>query len=153
MKVDKMIDSSIPIGAIFSIIHREHLVFAHEEAKYLNITGSQIPCLLMISKKQGITQEELANNKFHIDKGFIARIVRKLEDDEFIYRVHDPKNRRKYHIFLTEKGKNCVHEIKGIEEKWKKIVFEGLEKDEISKLMEVLILLAENSIEKIKNRS
>ena len=148
MKVDKMADSDIPIDAIFSIIHRKHLIFTHKAAEHLNITGKQIPCLLMVSNRPGITQEEIANI-FQIDKGFIARILRKLEDNGFIYRVRGPENRRKYHIFLTEKGKSSIPEIEGIEEKWKKVVLEGLEKDEISKLMEVLNLLAENSIEKI----
>ncbi|MEN6551302.1 MAG: hypothetical protein ABFC34_00285 [Methanobacterium sp.] len=40
-----------------------------------------------------------------------------------------------------------------MEEKWKKVVLEGLEKDEISKITEVLNLLAENSTGKIKNHS
>lgn len=44
----------------------------------------------MVSDRPGITQEEIANI-FQIDNGFIARIVRKLEDNEFIYRVCSPE--------------------------------------------------------------
>lgn len=147
-----MIDPDIPLEVLFSILNRNHFVFVNKEAKHLNITGSQMPCLKFISHKPGITQEDLANT-FQIDKGSIARAVKKLEDNELLYRINDPANRRKYLIFLTEKGENIIPEIKGIEERWKKIVCEGLNEDENSKLMEFMNLLAENSIEKIKNRS
>jgi DNA-binding MarR family transcriptional regulator len=140
---------NIPLEALFPIICRNHHVFTDEEAKSLNISGQKIPCLMMIYYKPGITQEELVNI-FQIDKGFIARLVRKLEDDGLVYRTRDTENRRKYHIFLTVKGEKIIPAIRDIEEKWKKIMFKGLENDEISKLMEFLNLLTENSM-KTKN--
>jgi Transcriptional regulators len=148
--VEEKLNSDIPIEALFSIICRNQFVFVNRESKKLNITGRQIPCLRLISDHPGITQDDIANT-LQIDKGFIARVVKKLEDDDFLYRTIDPTNRRKYHIYLTEKGKNIIPEIKAIDEKWEKIVFEGLKKDEKCKLMDFIELLAKNSIEKIKN--
>ncbi|MCE7698815.1 MAG: MarR family transcriptional regulator, partial [Methanobacterium paludis] len=77
----------------------------------------------------------------------------KLEDKGFISRTLDPENRRKYLIFLTEKGEQTVPKIRGIERKWEKVVCEGLSDEEHSQLLEFLNVLAKNSIEKFKNHS
>ncbi|MFA0834325.1 MAG: MarR family winged helix-turn-helix transcriptional regulator [Methanobacterium formicicum] len=149
---NKMGDLEIQLEILLSIICRNHLVFTNRKAKRLNIKGRHIPCLMLISDCPGITQDEIAYIH-QIDKGFIARIVKELEDDEFLCRTIDPENRRKYHISLTEKGKDIIPKIKDIDEEWKEVVCEGLNEDEISKLMEFMNLLAENSIEKIRNRT
>ena len=60
--------------------------------------------------KRSITQEELAAH-FHIDKGTVARALRKLEDKNYLFRKVDSKNRRRYLIYLTEKGRNAVPNI------------------------------------------
>lgn len=149
---EKIEDSEIQLEILISIVSRNHLVFINREAKALNIKGKQIPCLMVISKHPGITQDDIVR-LFQIDKGFIARIVRELEDDKLIYRTIDPENRRKYNIFLTENGKNLIPKIKDIEEKWNKIVCEGLNKDENLKLMKFMSVLAQNSVDTIKNQS
>lgn len=149
---EKIEDSEIQLEILISIVSRNHLVFINREAKALNIKGKQIPCLMVISKHPGITQDDIVR-LFQIDKGFIARIVRELEDDRLIYRTIDPDNRRKYNIFLTENGENLIPKIKDIEEKWNKIVCEGLNTDENLKLMKFMSVLAQNSVDKIKNQS
>lgn len=149
---EKIEDSEIQLEILLSIVSRNHLVFINREAKALNIKGKQIPCLMVISKHPGITQDDMVR-LFQIDKGFIARIVRELEDDKLLYRTIDPENRRKYNIFLTETGENIIPKIKDIEEKWNKIVCEGLNKDENLKLMKFMSVLAQNSVDKIKNQS
>lgn len=149
---EKIEDSELQLEILLSIVSRNHLVFINREAKALNIKGKQIPCLMVISKHPGITQDDIVR-LFQIDKGFIARIMRELEDDKLLYRTIDPENRRKYNIFLTKKGENLIPKIKDIEEEWKKIVCDGLNNDENLKLMKFMGLLAQNSIDKIKNQS
>lgn len=149
---EKIENSEIQLEILLSIVCRNHLVFINREAKALNIKGKQIPTLMVISKHPGITQDSIVK-LFQIDKGFIARIVRELEDDKLLYRTIDPENRRKYNIFLTEKGENIIPKIKDIEEEWNKIVCDGLNKDENLKLVKFMSLLAQNSVDKIKNQS
>lgn len=148
----KIMSSDIPLPGLLSIISRNHFIFINKETKDLDLTGGQFPCLIAISHKPGTTQDYIAN-KHQIDKGSIARAVKKLEDNEFVHRIPDPKNRRKYLLFLTKKGENLIPQIRSIEEKWEKMVCEGLKEDEKDNLMEFLTLLAENSIEKIKKQN
>lgn len=142
----------IPLEGLLSVITRNHFIYINRETKDLNLTGGQLPCLILLSHKQGVTQDYIAR-KFHIDKGTIARAVKKLEDKGFISRTLDPENRRKYLIFLTEKGEQTVPKIRGIERKWEKVVCEGLSDEEHSQLLKFLNVLAKNSIEKFKNHS
>jgi len=148
----KIADLDIQLEIFLSIIWRNHFVFLNRETKKLNIKGTHAPCLMVISEHPGITQEDIANI-FQIDKGFIARIVRELEENELLYRTVDPDNRRKYNIFLTENGENIIPKLKNINKKWEKLVCEGLNEDESFKLIEFMDLLAQNSLEKIKNQS
>jgi DNA-binding MarR family transcriptional regulator len=143
--------SDIPLPGLLSIISRNHFIYLNQETKDLDLTGGQFPCLITISHKPGTTQDHIAK-KLQIDKGSIARAVKKLEDNELIHRIPDPKNRRKYLLFLTKKGENIIPQIKSIEEKWEKTVCEGLREDEVTTLMEFLNVLAENSTEKIKKQ-
>lgn len=76
--------------------------------------------MIFLSHKQGITQDDIAR-KFQIDKGAVARSVKKLEDREFIRRIPDPENRRKYLIFLTEKGEQTIPELNAIEKNGRKL--------------------------------
>ncbi|BDZ68016.1 hypothetical protein GCM10025860_14640 [Methanobacterium ferruginis] len=76
----------------------------------MNLTEGQVPYLMALSKKPGITQDDLAG-MFYIDKGTIARSIQKLEDKELVQRVQDPVNRRRYKLSLTEKGEGIIPEI------------------------------------------
>ncbi|WP_286244219.1 MarR family winged helix-turn-helix transcriptional regulator [Methanobacterium ferruginis] len=101
---------NIPFKGLLSIIVRNHFIFMNRELKHLNLTEGQVPYLMALSKKPGITQDDLAG-MFYIDKGTIARSIQKLEDKELVQRVQDPVNRRRYKLSLTEKGEGIIPEI------------------------------------------
>lgn len=148
----KIMNSGIPLQGLLSIVSRNHYIFINKKSKTLGLTGRQFPCLILLSHKPGITQDDIAKT-FQIDKGSVARSVKKLEDDEFIHRIPDPKNRRKYLLFLTKKGEKVIPKVRAIEEEWEKMVCEGLEESEKVKLREFVTLLAKNSIDKLKKQN
>ena len=71
--------NDMPIGTLITTISRAHLIFLFTEIKKLGLTGGQFQFLQALSKRDGITQEELAYN-FHMSEGTIAKALRKLED-------------------------------------------------------------------------
>ena len=123
----------------------------NKELKYLELTEGQVPCLMAISKKPEITQDDLAR-MFHIDKGTIARTIRKLEEKKLVNKFQDQFNRRRYLLSLTEKGEDIIPEILRAEEKWENIIFKGFSEEEHSWLVEGMKKLAENSLELGKNQ-
>lgn len=122
----------------------------NRELKHLNLTEGQVPYLVALSKNEQLTQDDLAN-MFYIDKGTIARTIQKLEEKELVQRLHDPVNRRRYRLSLTEKGEEIVPEILHAEKKWENILFKDFSDKESSLLVENVATLAKNSLKLNKN--
>ncbi|HOI39973.1 MAG TPA: MarR family transcriptional regulator [Methanobacterium sp.] len=135
----------IPFRGIMSIITRNHYIFMNHELKHLELTDGQVPCLLVLSKKEGITQDELAK-MFYIDKGTIARAIKKLEEKGMVNKVQDPLNRRRYLLSLTQKGEQVIPVILQAEKKWENILFKGFSNEERSYMLNKMTILAENSL-------
>ncbi|HML04204.1 MAG TPA: MarR family winged helix-turn-helix transcriptional regulator [Methanobacterium sp.] len=147
-KLLKSDDQDISIGLIFSMIHRTHMIFINDKIKDMDITAGQIPFLMVLSREEGITQDELAAH-FHIDKGVVARALRKMEDNGYLFREIDPFNRRRHLIYLTGKGKNTVPQIIDIDKKWENSMHSQISKDEYNQVFGVLKKMALNCLEKV----
>lgn len=88
---------------------------------------------------------------FHLDKGAIARTLKKMEDSGYISRIVDPDNRRAFRISLTEKAYKIAPDISAIEEQWEVRITRGLSPDEQARYLSFLHNAADNSIIAIKN--
>jgi len=139
-------DSHIPFGIMVSMIHRTHMIFVNDKIKHMDINAGQIPFLMVLSHEEGITQDDLASH-FHIDKGVVARALRKLEDNEYLFREIDPSNRRRHRIYLTEKGKTTVPKITAIDKEWENAICSRLSKEEYNHISGILKTMALNCLE------
>ena len=83
---------------------------------------------------------------FYLDKGTVARAVRKLEDSGYICRTQDPDNRRAHRLSLTGKGKKILPYIKEIANKWDKDVCKGFSQEDLDKFNSLLRTICERSI-------
>lgn len=90
-----------PIGRYISQIYRKGNSFISKEISKFGIGSGQIMFLMQLYKKDGISQEELAEN-LHIDKGTTCRAIKKLEEESFLIRVKDENDKRAYKLYLTE---------------------------------------------------
>ena len=147
-KLLKINNSKIPLGLIVSMIHRTRMMYLNDRVGDMDMTPGQFPFIMVLSNEEGITQEELAAH-FHIDKGTVARALRKLEDKNYLFRKVDSKNRRRYFIYLTDKGKRTVPKITNIEQEWENSICSKFSEEEYSRLFEILKILAINSLEKV----
>jgi len=148
IKLLKIDNSEIPLGLLVSMIHRTRMMYLNDKMKDMDITAGQFPFIVVLSHEEGITQEELAAH-FHIDKGTVARALRKLEDKEYLFRKVDSLNRRRYLIYLTEKGRRTVPKIISIDKEWENSMCTKFSKEEYQNLFNILKVLAGNSLEKI----
>ena len=134
----------IPFGAIVSITSRGRLVFLNDRLRPLGLSAGQFPVLMLLSKEQNIMQETLVRH-YHLDKGTIARTVRKLEDAGYIRRIIDPGNRRAVRLFLTEKGERVTPLLKAIDREWEDEICAGLTYGERRTLNTLMRTVAGNS--------
>lgn len=140
--------SDIPLGVFISIIHRTHIIHLNKEMKDLELTAGQFPFLIHLSHNEGITQDDLAIH-LHIDKGTVARALKKLEDNGFIYREINPENRRRYLLFLTEKGTQVVPQIQSIDKEWEDSICSNFSDNERNHLFDILQTVATKSLERV----
>lgn len=100
-------------------------MFLNDRLQPLGLSAGQFPVLMLLSKEQNITQETLVRH-YHLDRGTIARAVKKLEDAGYIRRITDPGNRRAVRLFLTEKGELALPDLHEINRAWETLALSGL---------------------------
>lgn len=66
--------------------------------------------LLYIASHPDATQDEISH-RMTIDKVTITRAIHRLEEGGYLTRTLDETNRRKFRIFLTEKGKCLANDV------------------------------------------
>lgn len=138
------VPGEIPFGAIISITGRGRSIFLNDRLRPLNLSAGQFPVLMLLAMEQNIIQERLVRF-YHLDKGTIARAVRKLEDAGYIRRIVDPENRRAVRLFLTDKGEKVVPVLQAINRDWEDRVCAGLPANKREILLSLMHRIAENS--------
>ncbi|WP_017413326.1 MarR family winged helix-turn-helix transcriptional regulator [Clostridium tunisiense] len=111
--------------------------YTDEAMVKLNLTSGTYPFLLVLYRKEGINQNEISR-ELNVDKAMSARSIKKLIDLEYIEKKEDEKDSRAYKLYLTEKGRAIVPEIKKEIQQWIKIITKDLSKDEEALLEEML---------------
>lgn len=134
----------IPLGAVVSLINRSKHVFLNNRLRSLDLSAGQFPILILLAKEQNIMQDRFVQH-YHLDKGTIARAVRKLENGGYIRRITDPDNRRAVRLFLTEKGEDAIPLLKDINREWEHQICTNLSKTEIAALHSIMRHVARNS--------
>ena len=144
------ITGEIPFGAVVSITSRGRFIFLNDRLRPLGLSAGQFPVLMLLYKEQNIMQETLVRH-YHLDKGTIARAVKKLEDAGYIRRITDPENRRAVRLFLTEKGKEAAPVLQAINIEWEEQVCAGLSQEDRENLNTLMRRVAENSHRSMQN--
>ncbi|QEK13294.1 MarR family transcriptional regulator [Crassaminicella thermophila] len=139
------------IGKWISIIHRYGKVYFEKELKPYNIGSGQIIFLMMLLKKDGISQEFMAEH-LKIDKGTTARAIKKLEKEGYVIRKVDPEDKRAYKVYTTEKAVSIKPKIKKILSGFTEILEDSFTEEEKELLLKLLKKMAENAAMKIKGK-
>jgi DNA-binding MarR family transcriptional regulator len=138
------VTENIPFGAMVSITGRGRFIFLNNRLRPLGLSAGQFPVLMLLAKEQNIMQENLVRY-YHLDKGTIARAVKKLEDGGFIRRIIDPVNRRAVRLFLSEKGEQAAVELQAIDREWEEHICKGLSQKKRETLYSLMRTVAQNS--------
>ena len=114
----KIIDAkTLPVGKLISMIARGHTIYINRHLENLNISATQLHLLFEISHQCEINQEKIAS-RCNINKGSVARSIKKLEDKGLVKRKVDENNRRQNKISLTQTGEETLNEAVKILKQW-----------------------------------
>ena len=111
--------------------------FFNRVLKDNDMTIKELSVLLRIRFDDITTQQDLVD-VFKVSGAYIAKLLRKFEDNEYIKREEDPKNRRKKRVILTEKGIEKTDELIKVIGDWEKEVTSDLTDEEITTLKNIL---------------
>lgn len=133
----KQIDAkALPIGKLISIIAKNQTIFLNRHLDNLDINATQLHLLFEISHQSDINQEKIAK-RCCINKGAVARSIKKLEEKELIIRKIDDSNRRQNKISLTTKGEKTLKESIDLLHQWEREIYSEtvIEKELLQKVL------------------
>ncbi|NPV90547.1 MAG: MarR family transcriptional regulator [Firmicutes bacterium] len=113
------------IAKWISILHRNGQSYVTKKLKYYNIGSGQYIILLNLYSNDGISQEKLSDY-LKIDKGSIAKSIKKLEDEAYIKRIIDSDDKRAYKVFLTQKALDTMPIVQKAIESWEEVIVADL---------------------------
>jgi DNA-binding MarR family transcriptional regulator len=125
------------IGKYISQLYRKGNSFISRELCNVGIGSGQFMFLMELYRQDGRSQEELSEI-LNIDKGTTARAIKKLEEEGFLLRIKDERDKRAYKLYLTDKGKDVKEDIQKVLIEWEnRITFQlnEEEKDTIKLLL------------------
>ncbi len=115
---------SMPFIAVIHHISRNKLRYAQKNPNHIDMVHEG-RYLMEIHKRKDLSQDDLATI-FGQSKGTIAKALRKLEDKEYVERIIDENNRRKYILKTTEKGEKLAILLENDLKEWEEQV--GIDK-------------------------
>ncbi len=101
------------------------------------ITGEQWAIIRHLWEEEALSQREIAE-KTSKDKPNITRMLDALEKKRLIFRQSDPRDRRKYCIYLTKEGKQLYERLLPLTQNLRQRVTQNLAPEEIERTKEIL---------------
>lgn len=140
----KIIDpSNLPVGKLIAIIEKNQVLYLNRQLERFNINSSQLHFLFEISHQKKINQDKIAS-RCTIDKGTVARSVKKLEDNDLVKREVDEKNRRQKKVSLTNKGEETLNQAIKLLNELEKTVYDNsyIETEDFKKALKEIAIKA-----------
>ena len=134
----------VNISKYASYLERCSLQYRNKEFKDLGLSGNHHMFIFYISRNPGCNQDSLVS-KLHINKSNIARSIKVLMDDGFIYREVDDNDKRAYKLFPTSKALEFLPEIRKRIRVFNEHVLVDLSEEEQELLDSVLYKVAINA--------
>ncbi|WP_231189036.1 MarR family transcriptional regulator [Haladaptatus sp. DYF46] len=99
--------------------------------------------LFALYNEEGISQTTIVE-RHHLNKGVIARVVRRLEEKGYVECHPDPDDKRRKLLYLTDDAEAIRSEIEDLKTTIDAELVEGLSDDEIATLAKGLQVATEN---------
>lgn len=107
--------------------------------------------IIVISKNQGISQDELAA-ELCINKSSVTRGLVNLEEQGYIERKADDDDKRILRVYPTQKMNAMLPKVREVLREWNKYLTDDIDENEIEIFQSVLERVTEKAKDYIKNR-
>ena len=134
------------IGHNLAVISRYSNLYAMRNLQKFEIGYAEYGVLMYLAANENTNQDTIAQH-YSIDKGAIAKTMKKLESKNFVNRQTNKKNQREKLVTLTELGRAVIDEMFALQKEWNEILLQGITTEEIeifTKLIDKLYVNAAN---------
>ncbi len=131
------------LGFIANRLVKAFLKVLDYKLEEFNLTGAQFCVLTKLFEEEGLTQTQLAQ-RLYIESPTLVRTLDRLEEAGLIERRRVPQDRRAFHIFLTDKGKDLRGILMEKGQEVHEIAVKDLSENEIEMLKSLLFKLWQN---------
>jgi MarR family transcriptional regulator, transcriptional regulator for hemolysin len=136
-------DWKIRLGFLIHDCARLRRIVIDEIFRPLNVTRSQAWMLAYLSRTDGVPQSSLAE-QMGLGKVALGGLVDRLEVSEMIERRADPNDRRVNKIFLTERGRQVVKDMRKLTLEANKDILKGISGKDLRTTVTNLKILKHN---------
>lgn len=136
-----MDDEEYSIVKWISILHRNGQSYVSKKLRDYNIGSGQYIIILNLFRNDGIHQEKLSDY-MKIDKGSIAKSIKKLEEEAYIKRIIDSDDKRAYKVFLTPKALDIIPIVQKTIKNWEDVIVSDLSESEKQMIEKMLNKMA-----------
>ena len=145
-EIKQMDATQIPVGKLLYMIGKGYMTYVNRNLEEFGINTTQLHLLFEIAHHTNINQEMIAT-RCNVNKGAVARSIRKLEDNGLVKREIGENNRRQNRLSLTKDGEDILLKASEVLRDWENSVIldDGYIKKEL--LQKVLKEIAVKTIE------
>lgn len=131
------------IGKRLSILMNHQIAYANEKLKSIDLTYAQANVLLQLKVDKSLSQDDLCK-RLLLDKARVSRLVKQLEEKDYINKNVSTMDRRIFEISITEKGMMTIDDILAMLDECNEYILKGLSENEVNQLIMTLDKLVEN---------
>ena len=134
------------LGFLLKDVSRLWVRYFMQHADQLGLTLTHAKVLVFLSRNEGTTQARLAEI-CDTDPMTLVRTLDRMQNDGWLERRPDPRDRRAYRVFLKPAADPVIAEINRIGDKARGDVLSGISTEERAQLMAVLERIHSNLLE------
>lgn len=133
----------MPLMALVSRLTRQHHYNSFLSLKDQDVHPGQPPVLFELSRRDGLRQSELAE-KLRVKPATITVMLNRMVKNGHVERRTDPDDQRVSRVFLTDKGRAAVTEVREALRASEAHALEGITEEEKAQVRRLLLHMYEN---------
>ncbi len=138
-------------GYYISSIYRHLQIYLNNQFSSIGFGSGQYLFFINIAQNEGINQKDLSES-LAIDKATTAKAIGKLTKLGYIAQRQNTKDKRYNNLFLTDKGREILPEIKTILKGTRNILQNGMKAEECNQSLKMLSLMLTNILHEVKEK-
>ncbi|NVK18990.1 MAG: MarR family transcriptional regulator [Methylocystaceae bacterium] len=132
-----------PIAVVLHDVANKLKVRIDKKVRPYRLTRIKWMTLSILEKRNGLTQSELAH-ELGVNGSAIARLVRRMEDRDLIYRQNDKTDRRMVRVYIKETARPVLDSLQIMSDEVAQEVLKGLTPKEQDHFLQALIIIKRN---------